>query len=175
MIAAGPRRAAVGAAWLAAALGVASAAVSAYWLAGGTALLETVGGEVEEWGRRRSAAVVVALVVIVGLKLAAALAPLALVGVGADRLPAWTRGRATRALGWLAAVVLTLYGGLFTGVGLLVEAGVIDAAADVDERAMAWHAYFWDPWFALWGVASMVALWASRPNRFGAAGAGGSD
>src|SRR3954452_7741650 len=39
------------AAWTAAVLGLASAAVSAYWTAGGTALLDTVGGAIEFAGR----------------------------------------------------------------------------------------------------------------------------
>lgn len=42
------------AAAIAAGLGLASAAVSAYWAAGGTVLLDTIGGELERWGRERS-------------------------------------------------------------------------------------------------------------------------
>jgi hypothetical protein len=41
---------------------------------------------------------------------------------------------------------------------------VVDAADDADKRALAWHAYFWDPWFALWGGAFVVAMWRSRPQ-----------
>jgi hypothetical protein len=46
--------------------------------------------------------------------------------------------------------------------GVLVDVGVIAAAAD--RGAIAWHAYFWDPWFALWGIASTIAMWRSRPG-----------
>ena len=53
-----------------------------------------------------------------------------------------------RVLGWIVAIGLTAYGGVLTVAGLLVETGVIDAADDADERAIAGHAYFWDPWFA---------------------------
>jgi hypothetical protein len=35
---------------------------------------------------------------------------------------------------------------------------------DADERALAWHAYFWDPWFALWGAAFAVSMWRGRPS-----------
>jgi Protein of unknown function (DUF3995) len=156
--------AAVTAAAIAAGLGTASAAVSAYWALGGTALLDTVGGDIERWGRERSAAVVVTLWVIVVLKLVGAAAPLVLVGVGASRLPTWTRSRPARVLGWIAAVGLTVYGGVLTVAGLLVEADVLDAAEDADERALAWHTYLWDPWFALWGAAFVVAMWRSRPH-----------
>jgi hypothetical protein len=52
-----------------------------------------------------------------------------------------------RRLGSVTAVGLTLYGGVLTGAGLLVKAGVFDPTDDADERALAWHAYFWDPWF----------------------------
>jgi hypothetical protein len=155
---------AVVAAAIATSLGLASAAVSAYWALGGTALLDTVGGPIERWGREHSPGVIVTLWVIVGLRVVGAVAPLVFVGVGAGQLPAWTRGRRTRLFGWIAAVGLTVYGGVLTVVGLLVETGVIEAADDADTRALAWHAFLWDPWFALWGVAFIVALWGSRPK-----------
>jgi Protein of unknown function (DUF3995) len=155
-------RGAVVAASVAAGLGTASAAVSAYWAFGGAALLDTIGGEIERWGRQRSAGVVIALWAIVVVKLVGAGAPLVFAGVGAGRLPAWTRTRWVRRLGWLAAVGLTFYGGVLTVAGLLVEAGVLEAADDADEHALAWHTYFWDPWFALWGAAFTVAMWCSQ-------------
>ena len=155
---------ALAAAAIATSLGLASAAVSAYWALGGTALLDTVGGALERLGRERPPGVVVALWVIVVLKVLGAVAPLVFVGVGAGQLPAWTKGRQMRLLGWLAAIGLTLYGGVLTVVGLLVQAGVIEAADDADEHALAWHAFVWDPWFALWGVAFIVAMWRSRPK-----------
>ena len=150
------------AAWVAATLGTASAAVSAMWAFGSTFLLDTVGGQFERWGREGGAAVVVALLAIAALKLAVAIAAPVLIGVGARRLPPWTSGRVPRVLGWIAAVTLTVYGGLLTVVGLLVQAGVIDASGDADTGALAWHAYVWDPWFALWGTAFLIALWRSR-------------
>jgi len=155
---------AVVAAVIAAGLGVASAAMSAYWALGGTALLDTVGGEIERWGRERSASVVVTLWLITVAKLVGAVAPLVLVGVGARRLPAWARAQPMRVLGWIVAIGLTVYGGVLAVVGLLVEADVINAADDADEHAIAWHAFFWDPWFALWGGAFTVAMWRSRPQ-----------
>ena len=150
------------AAWIAAALGTASAAVSAMWALGSTFLLDTVGGQFERWGQEGGAAVVVALLAIAALKLVVALAAPVLAGVGRGGLPAWTSGRVPACLGWIAAVTLTVYGGLLTVVGLLVEAGVIDASDDADRTALAWHAWFWDPWFLLWGAAFVVALWRTR-------------
>jgi hypothetical protein len=161
-------RGALVAAAVAAGLGTASAAVTAYWAFGGTALLDTVGGEIERWGRQRSTGVLAVLWVIVVVKLVGAGAPLVLAGVG-PRLPAWTRAQWPRRLGWIAAVGLTAYGGVLTIAGLLVQAGVLEAANDADERALAWHAYFWDPWFALWGVAFVVAMWRSRGPHLGEA------
>jgi len=130
-------RGAVVAAVTSASLGAASAAVSAYWALGGTVLLDTVGGEIERWGRERSADVVATLWVITLAKLVGAVAPLVLVGVGAGRLPAWTRAQPMRALGWFVAIGLTVYGGVLTVAGLLVEAGVFDTAGDADEHAIA--------------------------------------
>jgi hypothetical protein len=154
---------AVIAASIAASLGIASAAVSAYWALGGTGLLDTVGGEIERWGRERTGGVVAALWMIVVLKLVGAVGPLVLAGVGGEQIPAWTRARRTRLLGWLAAVGLTLYGTVLTVAGLLVEADVLEPADDADEHALAWHAYFWDPWFALWGAAFAIVMWRTRP------------
>jgi Protein of unknown function (DUF3995) len=157
-------RGAVVAASIAASLGTASAAVSAYWVLGGTASLDTVGGEIERWGRQRSTGVVIALWMIVVLKLIGAALPLVFAGVGGTHLPARTKARWVRQVGWVAAVGLTLYGAVLTVAGLLVEAGVLDQADDADERALAWHVYFWDPWFALWGAAFAVSMWRSRPQ-----------
>ncbi|HET6953221.1 MAG TPA: hypothetical protein VFI47_22770 [Acidimicrobiales bacterium] len=53
---------------------------------------------------------------------------------------------------------LESYGGVLTGVGLAVQAGVIDAAPGADGQALAWHAYLWDPWFLVWGLALGATL-----------------
>jgi hypothetical protein len=63
-----------------------------------------------------------------------------------------------RLLGWIAAGTLVVYGGLLTLGGLAVESGAIDIAADADRRALAWHAFLWDPWFCLWGIAFVMSL-----------------
>jgi Protein of unknown function (DUF3995) len=153
------------AALVAAALGVSNALVSAYWALGGTALLDTIGGDLERWGRERRPGLIAALWAIALLKLVVALAAPILAGIGAGWLPAWTRGRIPRLLGWIAAGTLVVYGGLLTVGGLAVESGAIDAAADANRRALAWHAFLWDPWFCLWGVAFVVGLRAAgRPQ-----------
>src|SRR5919106_4617509 len=59
------------------------------------------------------------------MKLVGAVAPLIFIGV--RHLPAWTRSRRTRALGWTAAVGLTVYGGVLRVAGWLIEAGVVGA------------------------------------------------
>lgn len=151
----------------AAVLGLVNAGVSAYWAAGGEALLDTIGGDIERWGREGGTTVVVALSFVAVLKTMVALAAPILAGVGGDWLPAWTRARVPRALGWAAAATLTLYGGVLTIVGVLVQTGVADASTDADPTALAWHTYLWDPWFAVWGLAFLLALWLSRPGAMG--------
>jgi hypothetical protein len=158
-------RVAASAAIGAALLGVASAGVSAYWAIGGTGLLDTIGGTIERWGRERAATVVVVLWFIVVLKIVVALAAPILSGIGSGRLPVWTTARLPRALGWIAAATLTVYGGVWTIGGLLAQTGALEASADTDRKALAWHAFLWDPWFAVWGVAFVVALWRSRRGR----------
>lgn len=164
------------AALVAAVLGLGNAAVSAYWLAGGTALLDTIGGDIEEWGRARpwTALVVIAVVVVVKTVVALAAPAYAALGRGrlADRAADAARRPAARALGWIAAGVLTCYGAVLTVAGLLMQAGVLEASADADDRVLAWHTYLWDPWFLAWGLALGVTLAATRrpTTRRGAGG-----
>jgi hypothetical protein len=136
---------------LAAGLAFASAAVSLFWLVGGTALLDTVGGDIERLARERSAGALAVLAVVVVLKVLAGLLALHL-----DR--PW-RVRLARA----GAILLALYGGVLVVAGALVLTGVIDPSGDVDRRALHWHVLVWDLWFVVWGVA--LALATRRPRR----------
>ena len=52
-------------------------------------------------------------------------------------------------LAWAEAAILIVYGLVQTAAGLLVQADVIHASATADHRALAWHAYLWDPWFLI--------------------------
>jgi hypothetical protein len=146
---------------VAAALGLAYAMVSAYWASGGTVLLDTVGGSLERAGRTGDAVVILGLWAVVVLKLIAA------------ALPAWaitppTSGRVKFAVWRLAlieATVLTGYGFVLTAAGLLVHFGVISSGARADRRALAWHAFVWDPWFLIWGLAVAAAIHQARRAR----------
>jgi succinate dehydrogenase hydrophobic anchor subunit len=64
-------------------------------------------------------------------------------------------------LAQLEAVVLIGDGVVLTTAGLLVQAAVIHRSAHADSRALAWHAFLWDPWFLVWGLAVALAL---RPH-----------
>jgi hypothetical protein len=66
-------------------------------------------------------------------------------------------------LTWVEAAILVSYGLVLTASGLLVQVGVIKAAAHADRLALKWHAYLWDPWFLIWGIFVFLALWRSRP------------
>ena len=68
------------------------------------------------------------------------------------------RERVASRLAALEALVLTLYGLVFTATGLLVQLGVIRRGAHADNRALAWHAFLWDPWFLVWGLAVVASL-----------------
>jgi Protein of unknown function (DUF3995) len=149
----------LGAAWAAFAVGLLYAAISVYWGLGGTWLLDTVGASLAQPGRSASAVVVLAVWCAVGLKVIASVLPLLAVGVGAAR-SRWPRP--IRALAWVEAAILTLYGLILTAIGLLVQAGLIGTQASADHRALAWHAYLWDPWFLVWGLLVTAALLRSR-------------
>lgn len=151
--------------WTAAALGLGHAATSAYWALGGTALLDTVGGDIERLGREREPALLIVLGVVVVVKVVVAMAAPVVAGA-LPALPRWTTGAVPRALTWSAAAALVAYGGTFTAGGLLALSGAIDADG-ADRGALAWHAYLWDPWFLAWGLAMAVTLWWTRPGAAG--------
>jgi hypothetical protein len=134
------------------------AGISAYWGLGGAALLGTVGGAFQRAGEQGGAGVEAVVWLTVLLKLlAAGLGPVAV----SERLGT-RRRRHVRAAAWVAAVILTLYGGVLSIAGWLVQLGVIAAAAHADHRALRWHAFLWDPWFLAWGVLLAVALSTTR-------------
>ncbi|MEJ7635329.1 DUF3995 domain-containing protein [Aeromicrobium sp.] len=137
-------------------LGLAHAAVSLWWALGGTWLLGTVGGQIEEWGRAGSPGLRLLLLVVVAVKVTA---------VALTWLAVLRGGRIERILAWTAGAVLTAYGGMFTFVGVLVVSDVVSAPAEADLYALKWHALFWDPWFLLWGLCTLAAMWLSRSGR----------
>ena len=144
--------------------GLAYATISLYWALGGTWLLDTVGGALEEQGRAGNPGIILAVWAAAVLKIIGAIVPLAAAGVTPGQAVT-ARSRQMRVLAWLEAAILTIYGLVLTGTGLLVQSGAIVSAANADHRALAWHAYLWDPWFLLWGVLVTAALVRSRQPR----------
>ncbi|MGH3263241.1 MAG: DUF3995 domain-containing protein [Trebonia sp.] len=137
-------------------LGLLYATVSVYWGLGGTALLDTVGASLGRGGG--GLVVVLALWAAVVLKAIAAVLPLTVI---------YHRGGATwqrlaKVSVWIEAAVLVAYGLVLSTAGLMVQLGIIHASASADRRALAWHAYLWDPWFLLWGLLVVAALLRAR-------------
>jgi hypothetical protein len=144
-------------------VGSAYAAVSVYWALGGTWLLDTVGGTLEQQGRTGNPGIILAVCTAAVLKVIGAIVPLAAVGVTSGQATIAGRRRVRlRVLAWLEATILTIYGLVLTVAGLLVQSGAIAPAASADRPALAWHAYLWDPWFLLWGALVAAALARSR-------------
>ena len=141
------------AAYVAACLATMSAAVSAYWAVGGTALLDTVGGGFERMARRRDAAALVTISVVVVAKLVAAGLALTLTRWPRSRRVGRRLALANRLIGW----GLALYGGLLVIVGLLVLTGGIRSDSSTDRHALRWHVGLWDLWFFIWGIAQASA------------------
>jgi len=135
-------------------LGLLYAALSVYWGLGGTTLLDTVGGSLERGGRAGDLVVVLALWAAVVLKVIAAVLPL----LAIYRLGGMRWQRPVVVLTGIEAAVLVIYGLVLTTVGLMVQLGVIAASTSADHRALAWHAYLWDPWFLVWGLLVTAAL-----------------
>jgi hypothetical protein len=128
--------------------------VSLYWAIGGTALLDTLGGRLEEMARAREPGLIAVVWVTVLLKLAGSVLGLALVQPWGRRLPRWM----LRTAAWAATIILVLYGGYLVVGQLAVEAGLLDAPASTDWKAFRWHLYLWDPWFLIWGLLLGYAL-----------------
>jgi uncharacterized protein DUF3995 len=145
-------------------VGLAYAAVSVYWALGGTWLLDTVGGTLEQQSRTGNPGIILAVCAAAVLKVIAAIVPLPAVGAISGRAIIAGR-RQVRVLAWLEAAILTIYGLVLTVAELLVQSGAIAPAASADRRALAWHAYLWDPWFLLWGALVAAALIRSRQPR----------
>jgi hypothetical protein len=61
--------------------------------------------------------------------------------------------------GIVAALLLTLYGGILVAVEALVATHVIRPSGTVDWKALLWHPYLWDMSFLLWGLLFTVAAW----------------
>jgi hypothetical protein len=145
-------------AYTAAGLAFASAAVSLYWAVGGTGLLDTVGGGIEDLARERSAGAFALIGATVLAKLFGGALALSLVRQWGGRFS--RRGRV--ALGTAGGLLLALYGGVNVVAGALVLLGVIDPSGDTDEYALRWHVFVWDLWFLVWGTSLVLAARRSR-------------
>jgi hypothetical protein len=142
----------------AAGLAFASAGVSLYWTAGGTALLDTVGGAIEDLARDRSPAAIALGTSAALLKVVAGVLALELL-----RLPAGgRRRRVVLVANGAASAILCAWGGANVVAGALVLAGLIAPAADLDRRALRWHVLVWDMWFLVWGLVLALAVAAAR-------------
>jgi Protein of unknown function (DUF3995) len=140
-------------AYAAAGLAFASAAVSLFWTLGGTLLLDTVGGAIEDLARDRSAVAIAVGIAVILVKAAAGLLALALTRPWRTAVGA----RLLLAANALASLALILWGGINVAVGALVLGEVIVPADDVDEHALRWHVFVWDLWFLVWGLSLAVA------------------
>jgi hypothetical protein len=131
-------------------LGLLYAALSLYWTVGGTMLIETVGGTVEDLALRGGGAAVALGLGATVLKLLAGALAFALVR---------SRGRVRwlLILSALAGFVLIVYGGVLVAVGALVLTGVVDPDTAVDRTALIWHVTLWDLWFLVWGILLAIA------------------
>ena len=142
--------------WTACIIGLVHAAFSMYWAVGGQWLLDTVGRWAVEQSLRAPRGTAFLLGLVALAKVAGALVPVALATNQLRRPGRW------RAVVWLAAVLLVLYGGANTAVAAAVLGGLVRPAGGYDRAAMIGHAWLWDPLFLLWGAALLGYLLLSR-------------
>jgi hypothetical protein len=148
-------------------VGLAYAAISVYWALDGSWLLDTVGSSLSRPGQAGHAVALTAAWGATVLKAVAAVLPLLAVRRAGARPGGQDHrlNRLIRVLAWIEAAILISYGLIYTVAGLAVQARVIQAPAHADHLAARWHAYLWDPWFAVWGILVFTALWRSRLRR----------
>ena len=147
--------------YLASVRGLAFAAISFYWGAGGTLGVDTVWGSLG-MSPAQHAVLVLAVWVTGLLKVLGALLALALVTRWGTRLP--SRPRAV--LGWAAAGLLKLYGGVNVIAVALTASGIVKPTQPVDWKPLLWHLYVWDMSFLIWGILfGLAALHFTRTNR----------
>jgi hypothetical protein len=144
----------VWAGYLACGWGLAFAAISFYWASGGTLGVDTVWGSLTMSPSQR-ATLLVAAWVTGFLKVIGALLALLLVARWGSRLPR----RPIAVLGWGAAGLLTLYGGLNVLGEALTASGVVKPSEPVDWKPLLWHLYLWDMSFLIWGILFALAAW----------------
>jgi len=125
--------------------------ISFYWALGGILGSDTVGSSVEQMATANGHA---ALWITGFMKVLGAVLALALVQPWGWRLPR----PLLLVLGWGAAAVLTLYGGVNVAGEALTASGLIRPGT-VDWKSLLWHLYVWDMSFLVWGVLFGLAAW----------------
>ena len=140
-------------AYAAAIVAFAYALMSLYWALGGHALISTIGGYVEQFGRRGGALPVLVTLAAASVKAAGGLLALALVRPWRRMIP--RRWLLTGSAG--ASALLVVYGGVTVLLGALVLSGVLHPAGSVDRTALGWHVGVWDLWFLVWGILLALA------------------
>jgi hypothetical protein len=143
-----------GAAWAAFAVGILYTAISVYWALGGRWLLADVGSNLVAAPTREAGLLIAMVWAAVFIKFAGAIVPI--MAVPTQLAPSVRR--IVRGLAWAEAAILTLYGLVWTSVGLLVQIHFVRTPANADHVALAWHAFVWDPWFLVWGILVLIAM-----------------
>lgn len=141
----------------AAVAGFVHAMPSLYWAVGGTLGMDSLGTWAPAWRAESPLMVGALLVVIFVIKMAGGIVPLL---ATRRRLP---RPRVWRALSWVGATVLVLYGAANVGVGSLALLGIVEGPADAASRAaLVGHVLLWDPLFLVWGLLLAAGLARTR-------------
>jgi hypothetical protein len=156
---AAPPNAAIRLVWLAWVLGLTHAAFSVYWALGGRWLLATVGQWAVAAAEQNPVRAGLLLGVVALVKVAGATIPVLVVHRRISACRFW------RAVSWLGAVGLVLYGGFNVVVASAVLSGLIRPEGGYDRAAMVGHAVLWDPLFLAWGLTLLASLWLSRERR----------
>lgn len=128
------------------------AAMSVYWALGGMAGVDQLGVSIQRDAEAREGAFVASLWGTAALKAAGGALVLSL-----------HRHRLLRLAGWVAGVLLLLYGGAGLVEKLLIELGAIDVPDGLGTHAIVrWYLFLWDPFWLLGGALFCLAARDAR-------------
>jgi hypothetical protein len=143
---------------------LAFALIGLYWVLGGEWLLETIGEAVTQPAQDGDPMLVAAVWASTLVKFAAVPAGLGLVQRWGQFFPRWFLVGG----GWLAALLLLLYGGASLIQQVLMVFGAVEVSASF-EPVLYWHLFLWTPyWLAggvLFALATAYLARATRPVR----------
>ena len=147
-------------AYTAAVLSFVFAVPSFYWGLGGKVGGTTVFADADTWSWAKDWDFLLLVLFTAVLKVVGGLFALSLARPSDRPLPPFSRvsRRWMLRLGYVAAVLLAVYGFVNVLGEVSVATGAVGKPSNYDEHSFHWHLFLWDPYFLVWGVLLGLAV-----------------